>query len=115
MAGDGQSGLLCGSHRGEPVGPSDDDDLEQAVECSEVVTVAGVEGELRGQCRRGDGQIDGSSPAGLASRCHDRGEDPAVGPRSVGIEREWVEGGLGALQAVLSTAALVTRALRHAE
>ncbi len=80
-------------------------DIDQALECFEIVGIAGVERELCGEGGRRDEQVDGAGSARFASCAGDSGEDAAVGAGCVGVEGERVEGGFGPLEPVLAAAA----------
>lgn len=91
----------------ESAGPlSDREDLDEVVESSEVVWVAGEERETLSHGGGDDQQVQGSGSPGFTSGVHDGGEDPAVSAGRVWAEGERVEGGLGSLQPVLTPAAL---------
>jgi hypothetical protein len=86
--------LLCSAN---PWG-SDADDGQEVFDPSEVIDFACVEREVGAHGGGGDQQIDGSGATCLAPPRDDRGVDASVGPCRVGIERQWIEAGLGSLR-----------------
>ena len=87
--------------------PLNVDDIDQFFQSGEVACVAGVERELGGESDRGDEQIDSACSAGLPPGGGNGGENSAVGPGCIGVERDGVEGRLCSLEAVLSASPLV--------
>src|SRR5215217_1646015 len=81
------------------------DDVE-AVQVREVCRVAGVERQLVGDGDRSDEQVDGPATMRLATGGEDGCVDAPVGPGRRRVEGERVEGGLRALEPVLTARAL---------
>lgn len=82
------------------------DDADNLGEPSEIVCVAGVEGETVRRGDRRDHQIDDRTAA-PPTRALRRSEDEAKRAGSAEIERERIEGCLGSLQALLAPSALI--------
>ncbi len=87
--------------------PSDTYDLDKLVDPQEVARVTCVQRQLGGASSCRDKEVDRSSPTRLPSGTDDGRVDPAVSSRGIAIERKRVERGLGTLEAILPSAALV--------
>ena len=81
-------------------------DFEQAIELAEVIGVACVQGQFRGERGRGDQQIKRPPTLRLATRLNNRAVNPAVGAGDCSVDMDGVERRLGPLESVLPTCAL---------
>ena len=82
------------------------DDFEQGFKPGEVGWVPRIDGEFGGDCRGRNQEVDRSTTSRFASSADDRGVEKSVGTSYRCVKRDWLEGRLGSLKAILATCAL---------